>query len=166
MKVITDSSYQDMVEHWQIVERIQNLLKSHRKDIIAGLDEANWLLCIIEEQDLDQIFNISSGDWIDDSLCTLGDFMLAHSVQRLRGLDANSNKKVVDIWEKVHAFANDINAIDRTFIYVAESLEGPYTIIEGNKRSVALAHLSLLAGSRIYLGIMDLAKYKWASQTP
>ncbi len=72
------------------------------------------------------------------------------------------DEKVRDIKEKKRIYQNNIDALDKKFVFVSPSIEGNFTIIEGNKRAVALQCLGKLVSNEIYLGISnDIRKYVW-----
>lgn len=166
IKKLRESSYSEVIEHWQIVEEINNLEMSHRKELIVPLKNATWYYCKIDSSDINQIHIISSSDWIDDGLCPEYNFSLKQVVEEFSKKPVNFNDKTLNILEKIRNFINNINSINKEFVLVSESEEGPFTIIEGNKRCVALAYLNKLTSIEIYLGVTNLSTYKWSSCTP
>lgn len=73
------------------------------------------------------------------------------------------DEKVNDILAKKRIYQSDIGGLDRRLILVAPSIEGNFTIIEGNKRAVALLIIGKLVGNQIYLGISnEIRNYIWA----
>jgi len=60
-------------------------------------------------------------------------------------------------------YEENINGLDRKLILVSPSHTGNFTIIEGNKRAVALLSMNKLVGNQIYLGISkQILRYLWA----
>jgi len=71
------------------------------------------------------------------------------------------------ILEKKKIYEQNLNHLDRTFIFVSPTIKGNFTIIEGNKRAPALLSLKKLVGSQVYLGISPkIRDYCWAKYTP
>ncbi len=48
--------------------------------------------------------------------------------------------------------------LDTKLILIADKLLGPFTVIEGNRRSVAFLSLNMLLKTQVYLGISDNVK--------
>ena len=73
------------------------------------------------------------------------------------------DNKITDILEKRRKYEEDIDSIDRKFILVSPSIDGNFTILEGNKRAVALQSINRLTGNHVYLGISkQIRDYVWA----
>lgn len=109
----------------------------------------------IEEEDIEKIFIISSDDWRSITKT----FRLLDTVKSLNS--AKNDDKVKNILAKKEIYQRDINGLDRKFILVSPSVNGNFTIIEGNKRAVALLSMNKLVGNQIYLGISSKIKNYW-----
>ena len=62
-------------------------------------------------------------------------------------------------------FLESGRSLDTKLIAVTHdnALNGPFTLIEGNRRSVAFTYLNTIVGTKIYIGISDAIKnYRWA----
>jgi len=113
-----------------------------------------WYLSEIERKDIRKIYIISSDDWQKLSL----NFRLLDVVRTFRGATIPENH-VEDIREKQKV----LDKLEFKFVYVAHKITGPFTIIEGNRRSVALQDLNKLVGTQIYLGISkEIQNFLWA----
>lgn len=76
--------------------------------------------------------------------------------------DLNSLKENREI--EIPLYEENIDSIDRKIILVSPNIEGNFTILEGNKRAVALQSINRLTGNIAYLGISDWIKeYGWAN---
>ncbi|MFT5572270.1 MAG: hypothetical protein ACI9FR_001193 [Cryomorphaceae bacterium] len=78
--------------------------------------------------------------------------------------DQDSVRITEDIRSKI-AFLESGKLLDSKLISVTDdnALNGPFTFIEGNRRSVAFTYFGTIVGSKIYIGISDLIKsYPWA----
>ena len=169
MKIIKPVSQQEVFEHWVIVENLNSI--SDRDDIITPLlqYQVSWYAAVIEKQDLDKIFNISSDDWRVDGLCT-PNFKLATAAMNVDpnkiNIDPDSAEKHQNILEKESLFSNQPGFLDTRLFLVAPNIAGPFTLIEGNKRAVALCRLEQLEQKEVYLGLSaSFINYKWATQS-
>jgi catalase len=74
--------------------------------------------------------------------------------------------KIDDIKAKRAIYQQNINGLDRRLVMVSPTQEGNFTIIEGNRRAVALQSISKLVGTQVYLGISyNIANYEYARYT-
>jgi len=143
---------QDTVwEHWRQVEELDSL--DARSDILDALPtDLQWYRCKIQLGDIKQLFVISSRDWYS---LTNGTFRVINAVRNIE--DETSNKRPVrlikDIREKVR-FLKSGGDLDRGLITITDSpsLSGPFSIIEGNRRSIAFGCRRMLIGSIIFVG--------------
>ena len=163
MILVKNSHKDDVYRHWQEVEKMESW-PGNRVNIVTFFDSYHdlaWSISKITVEDIDNMYIISSDDWLYDGLCT-PDFKLLTAVNNF-DLSPEKTPKHVDIKEKRNIFITNPSKLDRRFILVASSPEGPYTIIEGNRRSVALASLGQLAETDVYLGISHhINSYVWA----
>ncbi|GAG29044.1 unnamed protein product [marine sediment metagenome] len=158
MKLIKRVKEEEVWGHWEKVEKWRD--KGVRWDIRGGLPprtDMNWYEARIEEKDIEKIYIISSEDW----RVITKSFKVSEAVQSLKkGID---DAKIDDILKKKEKYMSDINSIDRKLILICTSEEGNYTIIEGNKRAVALLSINRLVNTEIYLGISKkIQNYGWA----
>lgn len=137
-----------------------------RSDIRGPLPaDLAWYLAEIEEKDVDRLFIISSSDWAD---ITGGTFRVADVVGRLHRQSCNPDTQRLgeDIQEKMQ-FLDAGGELDTRLIAVTHcpELTGPFTVIEGNRRSVALCAREGLVGCRIFVGVSPAIKdYRWAKK--
>lgn len=165
MKKIHEVLQIDVWKHWMKVENFTNF--NFRSDIRNPLPkDLTWYLAEIEEEDLNQLFIISSGDWADISD---GTFRVLDVVSRLnlRSDNPDTQRIANDIHKKVE-FLNTGRKLDTQLIAVTNSpdLDGPFTIIEGNRCSVALCVCTAIVGCQIFIGTSsDIINYKWAKKS-
>lgn len=161
MKVINQVNQSEVFNHWEKVEQISI---AQRTDIVFPLvayADLKWSLASFENIDLSQIYIISSDDWKADGLC-MPDFKLFSAINNYQK-STKLEGKFADIKAKEDIFASGSNALDTRFILVAMDKYGPFTIIEGNKRSVALGNLEKLVGLKVFLGTSPAIKnYVWS----
>lgn len=161
MKILKKIAQREVFSHWETVEKISIW---NRQDIVFPLlayNDLTWSLCQVEDIDFDKIYICSSDDWLDESLC-VPDFRLASVIENYKKSDF-SQGKYQNIKAKEDIFIKDTKGLDTKLILVADNPEGPYTLIEGCKRSVALGKLGKLVSSKVYVGISaGIKTYFWA----
>lgn len=164
MKIIKSVQQSEVFSHWETVE---NISITNRFDIVFPLiaySDLKWRLVKVETHDIESIFIISSDDWKTDKLCE-PDFSLLTAIENYKNSNCEIGK-YADMHVKEDIFASKSGVIDTKFILVSDSMSGPFTIIEGNKRFVVLGKLNRLAGLEVYLGTSDSIKsYIWARHT-
>lgn len=155
LKIVKNCSANEVWSHWRRVEGFSNpYFRWDVRGILPSNIESYFAQ--IEEKDLEKMFFISSDDWKKLSET----FRLFDVVDAIDHVD---DEKVKNILDKEEIYQKDIDALDRKFILVAPSIKGNFTIIEGNKRAVALQRLGKLVGNQIYLGISNgIKEYWWA----
>jgi len=158
MKPIRAVQQEEVWSHWKKVERIPETDVMWRGDIRDPLPKnIKWFLAEIEEEDIEKIFIISSDDWKSITKT----FRLLDTVKSLNSI--KDDDKVKNILAKKKIYQRDIDGLDRKFILVSPSVNGNFTIIEGNKRAVALLSMNKLIGNQIYLGVSSkIRNYGWA----
>lgn len=136
----------------------------NRVNIVRYFDDyggLTWSLNTINSSDINKFFVISSDDWLQDGLC-IPDFRLTTAINNFKQ-SPKKTEKHKNISDKQDIFKSDSDKLDTKLILVAPSRQGPFTIIEGNKRSVALGSLDRLNGLKIYLGVSPhIESYIWA----
>ena len=161
MKIINPVTQPKVFHHWH---RVEGDVFLHRGDIINPLvafNNLNWNLAEIENADIDKLYIWSSDDWRAEGLC-IPDFKVKTAVENYKKSDFSIGK-YKDIKDKENIFAKDINGLDNKLFLVADNPNGPFTLIEGCKRSVALGNLGKLPGLKVYLGISPAIKgYHWS----
>lgn len=164
MKKIEDVSQSTVWEHWQRVENFSH--PNFRSDIRNPLPlDLKWSLAEIEDCDFNAFHIISSSDWTDISG---GTFRVSVVVSRLR-VESNSKDTIrlaKDILGKID-FLKCGGKLDEGLIAVThnDALQGPFTLIEGNRRSVAFSDIGTLVGKRIFVGVSPgIANYCWAKK--
>ncbi|PIY75091.1 MAG: hypothetical protein COY85_01290 [Candidatus Portnoybacteria bacterium CG_4_10_14_0_8_um_filter_40_50] len=156
MRLLKECKQDEVWNHWKKVEGFSD--DNFRRDIRSYLpSDIKWYLAKIEEQDLQKLYIISSDDWRK----------LTETFKLVDVANAINNdicdEKVRDIKEKEKLYQNNINSLDKKFILVAPAIEGNFTVLEGNKRAIALQTLNKLEGNHIYLGISNgINNYVWA----
>lgn len=164
MQIIKSVTENEVFEHWKKVEKIVTWpgRRTNIVSIFKNYKDLTWYFGEIQIDDLNNMFIISSNDWKIDGLC-VPDFKLSTAISNFIGSPTNKTAKHKDIELKQGIFKSNINGLDKTMIMVAPNKFGPFTIIEGNKRSVALGSLQELLGLKIYLGISsNFSNYIWS----
>ncbi len=146
--------------HWRQVEGSEKF--SYRGDIINPLCEMKdlqWHEAELENTDLTNLYNISSDDWKDAGICT-PDFKVSTSA---KNIIPTGNEIHLDINKKIEILKTGVPIFDTKLFIVADSIDGPFTIIEGNKRAVALCLLNLIQNLKVFLGISSsMSGYVWS----
>lgn len=163
MEILNRVKQDEVFKHWIKVENLSTILD--RKDIVAPLIEMmdlQWYNARVEEIDLPCIFNISSDDWRTDGIC-VADFRVTTAASNVHEYGGAKHE---DILNKQKIFCNQNHLLDTKFFLVADGIEGPFTLIEGNRRAVALCRLNKLIASEAFVGVSPSIKnYVWARYT-
>ena len=163
-------------DHWFRIENLdrystltrstlESEINNWRSDIKSPLPrDIAWYEAEVEEGDINLLYIISSDDWSDISkksflVTTVSGFL--HSIHT----NNDSIRIAENIREKIR-FLESGGSFDTKFIGVSENYTSPFTLLEGNRRAVALCRLNRLVGVRIYLGISQAIKsYLWVRYT-
>ncbi len=165
MRIIRQVSDDNVWQHWMKVEGHQK--SDFRADIRDPLPNSlRWYIAKIEEGDISKLFIISSEDWTEISN---GSFRVQEVANRINIKNGNKDTQRIssDIKRKLE-FTRGGGILDNFLIAVTDSLklDGPFTFIEGNRRSVTFVINSTIIGCEIFIGISpDIRGYKWASQS-
>ncbi len=163
MKIIRSVNQLEVFDHWSRVENMY-ISQGERSDIVSPLlsyADLHWKLLSLEDGDLNLIYIISSDDWKTDNVC-VPNFKLTTAISNYRGSN-KSQGKFADIAAKEQAFASNLNAMDTRLILVSIDQNGPFTLIEGNRRAIALGNLGKFVGLEVYLGTSPAIKnYIWS----
>ena len=151
MRVISECSQEEVLNYWRALYNYMGIF--FRGDILERVtDDLQWYTVVIEEDDIDNIFIISSDDWGAAGITET--YKVVDVVDHLeRGI--SDDKIMPNILRKKREFEENINAMDRKFILISSTLDGNYTILDGNKRAVALQSINRLVGTEIYLGVSE-----------
>lgn len=161
MKIINTVTQGEVFSHWEMVEKRSIWQRSDIVFPLIAYGDLLWNLAEIEGTDLNRIYICSSDDWLTEGLC-FPDFRLITAIENYKKSNF-SYGKYADIKAKENIFIRDANGLDSRFIIVADNASGPYTIIEGCKRGIALGSLDNLIGKEIYLGVSShLKNFVWA----
>lgn len=161
MKILKPVNQGEVFGHWESVEKISISQRLNLVFPIVAYGDLVWNLAQFEQTDIEKIYICSSDDWLADGLC-VPDFKLTTAIENYKKSNCNYGK-YADIKAKQEIFEKDIDGLDTKLILVADNNEGPFTLIEGCKRSVALGNIEKLSGLQIYLGISPAIKnYVWA----
>lgn len=159
MRIIRECPQEEVLNHWRTLYNYRTVF--FRCDILEKLpNDLQWYEVKIEEEDLDNLYIISSGDWAVAGITIT--FKVVEVVDFLkRGI--SDDRIMPNILAKKRKYEDNINAIDKKFILVSPTLEGNYTILDGNKRAVALQSIDRLVGNVVYLGVSEnIRKYALA----
>jgi len=153
---------EEVWNRWKEVEQVPDELTNWEFSIRSRLPYIiAWFRCKIEKGDMEKIYVISSDEWA----ALAPSFKLVDVVKSLR--TARHGSLVESIMEKKGLYSHSINSLNRTLILVSPTLNGNFTIIEGNRRASALLSLKKLVGAQIYLGVSPkIREYFWAKHTP
>lgn len=162
MRILSACSKEEVLNHWKQIDSFKDCphTASWRKKIWSPLPtNTRWYDAEIEEKDLERIFIISSDEWSYLSRS----FKLINVVGELKKeTDTEIARRILDL---IEMFRRNSHNLDRKLTIVSPSLEGNFTIIDGNKRSIALFKIGKLIGNRIYLGISTkIIDYPWAER--
>jgi hypothetical protein len=162
MRILSACSKEEVLGHWKQVDRFKNCphVALWRKKIWSPLPaNTRWYNAEIEEKDLERIFIISSDEWS----CLSQSFKLVDVVRGLeKEKDTEIARRVVDL---IGMLRKNPHSLDRKLTLVSPSLEDNFTMIDGNKRSIALCNIGKLIGNRIYLGMSTkITDYPWAER--
>ncbi len=173
MKLLDRVAQFDVWDHWFRIENLnrynsltgqtlKSKIQNWRSDIKSPLPhDICWHEADIQQGDINRLYIISSDDWSDISQQSF----LVRSISE--NLDSNftindSIRLSKDINRKI-SFLKSGSTFDTRFIAVSDSDSGPFTLIEGNRRAVALYSLKRLVGITIYLGISEqIRNFPWA----
>jgi len=161
MKLIRPVTQGEVFSHWEKIEKISISQRSGIVFPLVAYADLRWTCATIKQEDVGSMFIISSDDWRRDGLC-VPDFLLTTAVKNYTSMPHQS-EKLKDIEEKARLFESSSQILDTKLILVAPEETGPYTIIEGNKRAVALQNLNKMVGLEVYLGVSPSIKnYVWS----
>ena len=155
MRPVRQLVEREVWEHWQRVEGDHS--PSFRSDIRDALPtNLVWFLCEVQQEDVDRLFIISSDDWTDISGGTFRVSDVAHRLDLPSSCD-HTNRIAEDIRSKL-SHLDSGGQLDQRLIGITDSpsLFGPFTLIEGNRRSAAFYHRKYLVGSLIFVGYSPL----------
>jgi len=165
MKILNEVSESDVWQHWKQVESFND--DNFRSDIRDPLPkDLKWFLAEVENADLDRLYIISSGDWSDISD---GTYRVRNVVNNLNQQSTNLNTQriIADIRKKME-FLDGGGELDTRLIAVTnlQDLSGPFTFIEGNRRSVTFFARNAIVGCHIYIGVSsEIISYGWARKS-
>ena len=145
MKVLNRTDESAMLAYWRDYERIPPE-RPVRPDILHAdfPQDAVWYRAQIEARDILRLFMISVHDFGPISCNT---WLLATAAQNYaQGFkDPDHTLRIQKLLAR--------ESFDPRLIVVADSLDGPYTIIDGNHRAIILAERNQLIGQECFLGI-------------
>ncbi|MCW3988817.1 MAG: hypothetical protein NWE88_01930 [Candidatus Bathyarchaeota archaeon] len=153
MKIMRECSQQEVLDHWRKSYGYKTIF--FRCDILERVqNDLEWFEVEIEEEDIEKIFIISSDDWGPSDARITTKFRVVEVAENLiKGIrDTRIMPKIIEYRKK---FEEEIDSIDKKFILISSRLEGNFTILDGNKRSVALQSIDQLIGTIIYLGVSE-----------
>jgi hypothetical protein len=165
MRPVKRVAEKDVWEHWQRVEK--HLSSDFRSDIRNSLPaDLTWFLCEVQPHDIDKLFIISSIDWADISG---GTFRMTDVAARLDNPSTNVHtiRIASDIHDKL-SFLSSGGNLDSQLVSITDSpsLFGPFTLLEGNRRSVTFFLRNTLVGSLIFVGYSpNVVDNKWSRYT-
>ncbi|MDZ7798045.1 MAG: hypothetical protein U5L76_00325 [Patescibacteria group bacterium] len=177
MKILESIKQDEVWEHWFKIEKpkeykkiidngdnteLKKEIRCWRCDIKSLLPtNIKWSKAKLENNDIEKIFIISSSDWRLDKLC-IPDYKLTSAIINYRKKFSTAGK-FKNIHEKENLFLSSPNVLDTKLIFISEKISGLFTIIEGNKRAVALGKLDKMKGLEIFLGISpEIKDSTWA----
>ncbi len=116
--------------------------------------KGTWYSATIEEKDLEKINIISSHDWEHEvRLCENEDYKVSTASKNLNSKKENIDNASLKRLERIQGMIDTIkagNTFDHKLVLVGTSLDGPFTVIDGNHRSVALFHSKKFVGITVY----------------
>lgn len=162
MRTLRECSSKAVLNHWEQVDSSKSCPHATlwRKRIWAPLPtNIRWYEAEIEKKDLERVFIISSDEWS----CFSRSFRLTDVAREIsKHPDSNIARTIFDLIER---FRKGSDNFDKKLTIVSPSLNGDFTVIDGNKRLIALHSVDALAGSTVYLGISTMiTNYPWAKR--
>jgi len=166
--ILVDPRTADPTDASQNAERAR-LLSDDRSVILNTIPvnmSTDWVQ--IEKEDLPKLYIIPSVDWYMD---TGGTFRLIDTREHLRPgrgmaiLPPGPVYHYDKVQEKSRYMRDNGIAKDEVFILISASLDGPYTIIEGNHRAVVLYQDHIDTPNTPWKGILihdpEIANTRW-----
>ncbi len=161
MNKIKTVTQREVFNHWELIEKRSIWQRSDIVFPLVAYADLSWSLTEINNADINKFYICSSDDWRTEGLC-FPDFKLVTAIENYKKSNF-SYGKYADIKAKEDIFAKDLNGLDTRFIVVADNTSGPFPVIEGCKRCIALGNLNKLTGNEVYLGISpNIKTYVWA----
>ena len=177
MQIVRNITWDDIINHWVRVEearagctKTRDVIKfeimnnNFVLDIMPFIDSVDWVEAVIEPQDINELFVISSCDWYGFSNSYKLQEIYDHYINKNY---SNPNRNTSNKSMKIDALQNGLKTqqdINRHLIMLCSQISGYYTIIDGCHRAVALHCLSQLVGNSVYLGIsphLICKNYRW-----
>ena len=156
MKIIKEIKQDEVWKHWKNVEGwVDDNFRSDIRDKLP--DNLQWYISILETFDIGKTFIISSNDWRDNDRLCIPDFKLLTAMSNYQ-VSLNTTSKYGDIRKKELVLKNNLMGIDTKLFLIAPMQTGPFTIIEGNRRAIALGNLGKLNKLEIFLGVSSQIK--------
>ncbi len=132
-------------------------------------DGVCWVCGDIEPPDLAQLYVVGSADWFEE----FGSYRVNEIATRLRaaphgGVDPgcdfgapSANRHRDRIGELRASLRKSSHAVP-PLVLVCADVRGPFVIVDGNHRALALLQLDLLSGQPCYLGLhRNMGKFLW-----
>ena len=173
MRIVRSVTQDEVWDHWFRTENygrykpltgesLKQEIEDWRSDIKSPLpSDTRWHEAVIEQADVSRLFIISSDDWADISGHT---FLVSSVAANLDAAFSNEDSlRISSNVKKKLSFLESGGTLDARLILVSDKVSGPFTVIEGNRRAVALLCLNKLVGTKIYLGISrGITNYVWS----
>ncbi|MBF0440175.1 MAG: polysaccharide deacetylase family protein [Magnetococcales bacterium] len=126
----------------------------------------NWFICRIDAQDIDRMYLFGTYDW-KQAFATGSYHMRTIAADPCQESEEESDdfrhKFRINEIRKMYASGLRFEPI----ILTACSMEGPFVIIDGNHRAIAMQQLGMLVGQTVFIGLHDKMEsdFGWFRET-
>jgi hypothetical protein len=163
IKLMENANLADATENYTR----ENLLLNEfdRAPIIDRLPtDLSWYIGELEPSDIDNLYVIPAFDWYMDAG---PDFKIPECLNQLkpgRGFEISDTfKGTIDHYSKVENILKSEGKNIGKLTVISTNLSGPYTLVDGNHRALALYKQGRLAGTKIFLGVSSsVITSKWS----
>ncbi|MBF0439480.1 MAG: polysaccharide deacetylase family protein [Magnetococcales bacterium] len=126
----------------------------------------NWFICRIDAQDIDRMYLFGTYDW--EQAFASGSYHLstiAADPCQENAEEQNNFRHKFRINEIRKMYASGLRF--EPIILTACSMEGPFVIIDGNHRAIAMQQLGMLVGQTVFIGLHDKMEsdFGWFRET-
>ncbi|MEM7810373.1 MAG: hypothetical protein AAF532_02700 [Planctomycetota bacterium] len=155
MKSIRSVDAEEVYGYWREWEGVPPG-RELRGDITRPLpQDVVWCRAVLEGQDASGLYLISSDDL---GAISRKSFLVREAAENVKSgfRDSDHSLRLDNLLERDDGF-------DPRLVVVSDSIEGPFTIIEGNHRAILMEMDGTLVGQEIYLGMSSAIRdYTWA----
>jgi hypothetical protein len=135
-----------------------DVLPAWKRAAINGLNEdvtkklpkdTRWFTARIEEVDITNIYVIGSGDWKEE----FGTYHLVDIASQSFDHSANGSYHRPLVLQKEKEYSEGKSC--ELVIIVGPSEKGPFVVIDGNHRAIAMKRKEVLCGKNVFIGLHE-----------